>query len=131
VTTNPFVMQATGGRGGRASLSDRIAAYARRLPHLAEGQGRDDIAYHFAAFLVRDVAVSDEIALEWLTLWDAGNSPPKGRDRLIEIIRSAHSYGRRGYGSSPSAARRPQYGVWVIPTGRPGHYILHSRSKVD
>ena len=60
------------------NLSARIAAYLRRLPNLAEGQGRDDVAFHFAAFLVRDLSLSDSIALDWLERWDAGNSPPKG-----------------------------------------------------
>jgi hypothetical protein len=83
----------------RGRLADQIEAYRRRLPHLAEGQGRDDVAYRFAAFLVRDVAVSDDVALEWLSLWDAGNRPPKGESRLREILASAHRYGRHAYGT--------------------------------
>jgi hypothetical protein len=76
----------------------RIAAFMRRLPHLAEGQGRDDIAFRFAAYLVRDLALPDLVALEWLAVWDAGNSPPKGRDRLSEILENAHRYGRNPVG---------------------------------
>ena len=70
-----------------------------KVPNLSEGQGRDDVAYHFAAFLVRDLGLCDEFALGWLARWDAGNSPPKGEARLREIIASAHAYGRRPYGA--------------------------------
>jgi hypothetical protein len=81
------------------ALGGRIAAYMARLPHLGEGQGRDDVAYHFAAFLVRDLQLPDERALDWLSSWDAGNRPPKGEERLREILKNAHAYGRRAYGS--------------------------------
>src|SRR5262249_3144526 len=68
------------------NLSARIAAYMAKLPHLGEGQGRDDVAYRFAAFLVRDLALDGATALDWLCLWDEGNRPPKGRSRLAEIM---------------------------------------------
>jgi hypothetical protein len=71
----------------------------RRLPHLALGQGRDDVAFSFAAFLVRDLALPDHVALPWLSAWDSGNAPPKGADRLREIIRNARSYGQKSLGS--------------------------------
>src|SRR5262249_43389837 len=67
---------AGGCRSG--NLSARIAGYLRRLPNLGEGQGRDDIGYQFACFLVRDLALGDDIARDWLRRWDAGNLPPKG-----------------------------------------------------
>src|SRR5262249_13836700 len=41
------------------NLSALIAAYLRRLPNLGEGQGRDDVAFNFAAWLVRDLAIAD------------------------------------------------------------------------
>jgi hypothetical protein len=68
------------------------------LPHLAEGQGRDDVAYRFAAFLARDLALSDDAALDWLMRWDAGNAPAKGEDRLREILTNARLYGTRPLG---------------------------------
>jgi hypothetical protein len=80
------------------SLSARISAYVARLPHRAEGQGRDDVAYNLAAFLGRDLALSDETALAWLDRWDQGNSPPKGAGRLREILADAHKYGKRPLG---------------------------------
>jgi hypothetical protein len=117
------------GRGG--NLGERIAAYLRRLPHLGEGQGRDDVAFHFAAFLVRDLALSDDTALGWLGLWDEGNRPPKGRERLAEILRNAKQYGQRpvGCGLGRQSEGRGSK-VQVIPTGRPGHYILRSVVEV-
>jgi hypothetical protein len=106
----------------RGNLAAIIAAYMRRLPNLGEGQGRDDIAFQFAAWLVRDLARPDDIALAWLERWDAGNNPPKGRDRLIEILKSAHAYGQRAYGSG-------------LPPERParvhhGHIILKATVEV-
>jgi hypothetical protein len=115
-------------RGGGKSRAERIAAYMARLPNLGEGQGRDDVAYNFAAFLVRDMEVSDSVALEWLEQWDAHNTPPKGKAALEKVVANAHSYGRHSYGS---AGERPECGrTVVIPTGRPGHVIIRSRMEV-
>jgi hypothetical protein len=113
-------------RGG--NLSDRISAFMRRLPHLGEGQGRDDVAFGFAAFLVRDLALSDDVAIGWLSLWDAGNRPPKGRDRLAEIIKNARDYGQRPVGSG--LGRDPLARVVVVPGKRPGHVTLRCRVEV-
>jgi hypothetical protein len=98
------------------NLSARIAAYLRRLPNLSEGQGRDDVAYQFAAWLVRDLALVDSIALDWLERWDAGNSPPKGRERLAEILRSAHAYGQRpvGCGLTPGRPLHDRHGHRIL-----------------
>lgn len=78
----------------------RVKAYMAKLPHLCEGQGRDDVAYGFAAWLVRDMALPDAEALRWLEEWDAGNRPPKGRERLAEILKNAHQYGQRAVGAA-------------------------------
>jgi hypothetical protein len=96
-------------------LSARIAGYAARLPNLGEGQGRDDVAFAFACFLVRDLDLDDAVALEWLNRWDAGNNPPKGEKRLIEIIRSAHAHGQRPYGCD-LPRRWPRYDRHGHPT---------------
>jgi hypothetical protein len=77
--------------------ASRIMRYRARLPNLCEGQGRDNVAYNFAAFLVRDLKLFDADALPWLSQWDAGNSPPLGEARLREIMRNAHTYGQRDY----------------------------------
>jgi hypothetical protein len=100
----------TRGRGGPAGVERRVSAYMARLPNLGEGQGRDDVAYSFACFLARDLQLPDPNALDWLVQWDAGNRPPKGPERLAQILVDAHKYGRRPYGSGlgiASAARRP------------------------
>jgi hypothetical protein len=99
-----------------------------RLPHLGEGQGRDDVAYRFAAWLVRDLALGDDTALTWLCRWDQDNRPPKGRDRLAQILASAHRYGQRAPGCGREAAGAP--GVEVLPTKRRGHYILRGHVEV-
>jgi hypothetical protein len=85
--------------------SARAAAYLAKLPNLGEGQGRDDVAYNFAAFLVRDLGLCDEFALGWLERWDVNNTPRKGEGRLREIIASAHAYGRRPYGAGKIVTR--------------------------
>jgi hypothetical protein len=104
-----------GGDKKRPTLAQRIAAYASRLPHLREGAGRTRVAFAFAAWLVRDLERADDIALAWLEQWDAGNSPPLGRDRLAEILADAHSYGT----SPPGCGLQPE-------TDRNGHTILRS-----
>jgi hypothetical protein len=113
-------------RGG--NLSVRIAGYMRRLPNLGEGQGRDDVAFGFAAFLVRDLALADDIALDWLCLWDRGNRPPKGRDCLAEIMRNARDYGQRPVGCG--RGEPPAAGPLVVPARRPGHLTLRCRVEV-
>jgi len=100
-------------RGATVAVPGRIAAYMARLPNLGEGQGRDDVAYQFAAWLVRDLALADDVALGWLEAWDQGNTPPKGRARLEEILGSAHKYGTHavGCGLGVAPARRPRRGA--------------------
>jgi hypothetical protein len=80
------------------NLTLRVVAYMSRLPHLGEGQGRDDVAFHFAAWLTRDMALDDESALRWLERWDAGNRPPKGEKALSEILVNVHQYARNEVG---------------------------------
>jgi hypothetical protein len=63
------------------------------------GQHRDDYAFQFATFLVRDLGLSDSDALAWLEEWDARNAVPKGARRLQEILNNAHAYGQRAYGA--------------------------------
>jgi hypothetical protein len=84
-------------RAGR--LEARVRGFIRRCcPNLAAGQGRDDIAYKFAAFLTRDLALPDEEAMPWLREWDQGNTPPKGDAALVEIMQNAKRYGRQRVG---------------------------------
>jgi hypothetical protein len=92
-----LVLRMKGG-GTRPTIATRIASYASRLPHLREGAGRTRVAFAFGAWLVRDLERSDDVAMEWLVQWDAGNSPPLGRDRLAEILADARAYGTSAYG---------------------------------
>jgi hypothetical protein len=82
-----------------AEVRGRIRAYRAKLPNKSEGQGRDDVAYGFLAFMVRDLALSDAEALNFADEWDAHNSPPKGRERLAQILASVHVYGQHAYGA--------------------------------
>jgi hypothetical protein len=79
-----------------------------RLPNLGEGQGRDDVAFHFACFLVRDMQLPDATAFGWLACWDGGNRPPKGEEALRKVLANAHAYGRSPYGCGlvPATPRR-------------------------
>jgi hypothetical protein len=98
------------------NLSARIARYAAHLPNLSKGQGRTKVAFAFAAWLVRDMARGDDVALAWLERWDAGNQPPLGRDRLLEIVADAHQYGRNpvGCGLLPEMPRRDRHGHRIL-----------------
>jgi hypothetical protein len=99
-------------------LARRIAAYMARLPAgLGEGAGRDDVAYHFASFLARDLALSDEICLAWLERWDGNNAVRKGAAVLTEILSNARKYGRAEVGSGLGAAA---WGKHMILTARSG-----------
>jgi hypothetical protein len=80
-------------------LDARVRAYMARLPRLAEGQGRDDVAFGFLAWLARDMKLPDEVALCYAGEWDSLNTPPKGPERLAEILANAHRYGQHGYGA--------------------------------
>jgi hypothetical protein len=93
---------------GGANLDARIRAYLAMLPHLGEGQGRDGIAYNLAAFLTHDLQLSDAQALPWVSEWDKGNTPPKGKDRLLEIIANARRYATNACGSGLGAGTEPR-----------------------
>lgn len=81
-------------------IEKRIKAYLDKLPTgKGEGEHRDDDAFNFACWLVRDMQQSDSDALSWLEQWDSRQAVPKGRERLIVIIGNAHQYGQNGYGS--------------------------------
>jgi hypothetical protein len=81
------------------SLDARIRAYMAKLPvDLGEGQHRDDYLYNFAAVLVRDLALPDDVALSYLQEWDSHQRAQKGTERIREIIVNAHTYGQRAYG---------------------------------
>jgi hypothetical protein len=105
----------------------------RRLPNLGEGQGRDDVGYKFACFLIRDLALPEDTAREWLRLWDNANNPPKGEAEIGKWIASARKYGQRpvGCGLGDDAGQGPAPSrPTVTPGRRPGHSILRCRVEV-
>jgi hypothetical protein len=80
------------------ALSSRIRSYLAKLPiGLGEGMRRDDYGFIFAAFLVRDLGLSDAEALPWLEEWDRRNAVAKGPDCLRKLLASARAYGRHAY----------------------------------
>jgi hypothetical protein len=106
-------------------LSHRIEPYLRHLPHLGEGQGRDDVGFRFACWLARDLALPDDVTRGWLRLWNAGNNPPKSEAEITKWIANAHAYGRNQYGCGLGPQRTPRPGKPAITRVRRGHFILH------
>jgi hypothetical protein len=106
-------------RGGD-NLAARAAAYLRTLPNLGAGQGRDAVAFRFAAFLSGNLGLADDVCLAWLEKWDAGNSCRKGPAALAEILGNAKRYGRNAGGAPPPTHRRDRH----------GHIILTSTAEV-
>jgi hypothetical protein len=105
-------------RAGSDNLAWRIAAYMAKLPAgLGKGMGRDDVAYHFAAFLGRDLDLPDEVAMAWLMRWDSTNNPPKGEAALKEILGNARTYGHN------------EVGCGLGLTVRGGHLILTASTR--
>lgn len=86
-----------------AEAVGRLNAYIRKLPNLGDGQGRDEVAFQLMAFASRDLQLPDDQVLRYAEHWDAGNTPPKGRARLAEILANVHSYGKHAYGSGLGA----------------------------
>ena len=106
----------------------RAAAYMARLPHLGEGQGRDDVGYQFAAFLLRDLAHPRGVAFDFLCRWDAGNHPPKGKAAIDRWLANAAQYGRHAIGCG--LTRAPASGPLKVIRCRRGQYILSGKIEV-
>jgi hypothetical protein len=107
-------------------LARRIRAYLVKLPAgLGEGQHRDDHGYNFAAFLVRDMALTDAEALPWMREWDGRNAVAKGEAQLQKLLASARAYGRNAVGCGLNTPMRPR-------RGQPGrHPLRHIRITVE
>jgi hypothetical protein len=89
-------------------LARRISARLARLPSgLGVGQHRHDVAFKLAAWLVRDLQLSDSAALTWLTQWDQGNATPLGKAELEKELDCAHRYGTHAYGSGNREEQLP------------------------
>ena len=78
-------------------LTPAIEAYQAQLPNLGEGQGRDDVGYQFACWLVRDMALDDAAALPWLERGIAAT--PRQRGECVQKwLANARQYGQRPIG---------------------------------
>ena len=108
-------------------LERRIRAYMATLPQgLAEGDGRNKIAYQFAAWLTHDMAQPEVEAFAWCAEWNAGNRPPLPERELNKTVRSAVDTGSRSVGSGLS---RTGFGHAVrVGVGDP---FAHARPCTD
>jgi hypothetical protein len=62
------------------------------------GQGRTPLAYALACWLVRDLALADAVALNWMKVLDHRHAVPLGEGRLVQLLADAHAYGRNAVG---------------------------------
>jgi hypothetical protein len=77
------------------------------------------VAFSFLAFLARDLGLPDADALRWAEEWDAGNSPPKGRERLEQILANVHEYGQNSYGAGLNGSRKTESSATPQPPPTP------------
>jgi hypothetical protein len=94
-------------------IGRRAAAYLTRVPSgLAAGEGRNNVAFGVACFLVRDLALDDMAALRWLSMWNGDNRPPLDERELRLVLASARRCGRRAVGSGLHRATQvPRWSV--------------------
>jgi RecA-family ATPase len=87
-------------------LLARVLARLQRHGPAIEGRGGDKHTFTACAIARHGYALSEEEALAVLTLWDAGNVPPWGREGLREKMRNAEAYasGERGAERAEAAA---------------------------
>jgi hypothetical protein len=72
-----------------------VAAYMRKLPPLADGQGRNLTAFRLAAFVLHDCGGSAGDAGVTLRAWNARNLEPLADDALVRAVENAARYGGR------------------------------------
>lgn len=77
----------------------RIGLYIAKVGHRPQGS-RNNAAFRIAAFLVRDMALDDDVAMAYLADWNAGNSPPLRGRELRATLRSAQKNGSRMVGAA-------------------------------
>jgi hypothetical protein len=81
----------------------RAADYLlHRAPIAIEGRGGDQVTYTVAAELVRNIGLSDEMALDlMLKLWNERCEPPWDENELAVKVRNAAAYGKDAPGWTP------------------------------
>lgn len=76
-------------------ITRRVAAYLRRMPSLANGQGRNDAAWRLAAFVIHDCSGTLDDARVAVDVWNARNREPLAAARLAVIVENAQRHGAR------------------------------------
>lgn len=82
----------------RDALETRVAAYVRVVGPRSEG-GRNNAAFQLAAWLLRDMALTPDLAWIYLAAWNGTNTPPLTERELRACFVSARKHGRRTVGA--------------------------------
>jgi hypothetical protein len=85
-------------------LDDRVLGYLAAVGPRPEGD-RNRTAFIVAAWLRRDMALGEQDAWCWLTLWNQHNVPPLDGYELAKCFQSAARYGRRPVGTALMVSR--------------------------
>jgi hypothetical protein len=93
------------GKVSRANTDDdtRIRAYLDKVGPQPEGY-RDNAAIRAALWLVNDFALPDDVALDYLRRWNAGNLPPLPDPVIQRKIKQARRSARRPFGCAKAAS---------------------------
>jgi hypothetical protein len=124
---NPSRRSTFVGFAASGNLGRRIQGRLNKLPNRAAGQCRHGVAFNFACWLVRDLALSDEVAMPWLERWDAKNTPPLGESELREVLRCAREYGQSTCGCGLESLP-PAPGVGAR---KATHAVQHLRFEIE
>lgn len=82
----------------KLSIVDRAALTAAEWPGVTKGQ-RNSTAFQHAAYLVKNLALTEEQAWPILRVWNRKNTPPLLERELRQALRNAKIYGRHLVGS--------------------------------
>lgn len=100
----------------RAVLGYRIGRYLATVGNCTEGS-RNSTAFRVAAMLVRDFALTTDLAWPYLVSWNAKNVPPLPTRELRDCLGSAMRHGRRSVGSGFERESRAARGASHAPVG--------------
>jgi hypothetical protein len=103
----------------RTAITERIRSYLDATPGAVEGEAGDAHTFRVACKLVRGYDLNDDLALDYLSTWNAKCSPPWPLADLREKITGARSYGTGSFGYLLGAQQqaRPQTTVSVEDGG--------------
>ena len=96
------------------------ARWLKDTPPAIEGQGGNDATYRVAARLVRDYALSEDVALDLLLRdWNERCAPPWDAEELGRVVAHAAEYATGVVGSAAPAALMPNVTVLEPPPPPP------------